>query len=99
MLRTRTLFALLISSIALCNVGVAIAYTSYSYACYSNVCYSNQKYDFKVINVSTADSAGNSKYLKACVAGEEDICWTILNAYPGEVVYLRFDVRNIGNRP
>ena len=93
-MRTRTLFALLISSIALCNVGVAIAYTSYSYACYSN-----QKYEFRVVNVSTVDSAGNSKYLKACIAGEEDIFWTILNAYPGEVVYLRFDVRNTGNRP
>ena len=94
MLRTRTLIALLISSIVLCNVGVAFAYTSYSYACYSN-----QRYDFRVVNVSTVDSAGNSKYLKACIAGEEDICWTILNAYPGEVVYLRFNVQNIGNRP
>jgi hypothetical protein len=83
----------------LCNVGVAIAYTSYSYACYSNVGYSNQKYDFKIINVSTVDSAGkSSRYLKACIVCE-DIIWTIQNAYPGEVVYLRFDVRNTGNKP
>jgi hypothetical protein len=94
MLRTRTLLVLLISSIVLCNVGVAFAFTSYSYACNSN-----QKYEFRVVSVSTVDSTGNSKYLKACVAGDENIFWTIRNAYPGEVVYLRFNVRNIGNRP
>lgn len=93
-MRTRTLFALLISSVVLCNVGVAIAYTSYSYACNSS-----QKYEFSVVSVSTVDSAGSSKYLKACIVGEEGVFWTIQNAYPGEVMYLRFDVRNIGNRP
>jgi uncharacterized membrane protein len=94
MLRTKTLFVLLISSIALCNICVAYACTSYS-----NACYSNQKYEFRVVSVSTADSAKNSKYLKACIAGKEDIIWSIQNAYPGEVVYLRFDVKNTGNKP
>lgn len=92
MLRTKTLLVLLISSIALCNICVVYACTSYSYASYSN-----QKYDFKVLNISTADSAQNTKYLKACIVGE-DIIWSIQNAYPGEVVYLRFDVKNTGNK-
>ena len=94
MLKTRTLLVLLVSSITLCNLGVAFAYTSYSYAC-SN----NQKYDFKALNVVTVDSNNDSKYLKAYIIGEENILWRIQNAYPGEVVYLRFDVKNIGNKP
>jgi hypothetical protein len=88
---SKTLVILLAVCAAMSSVGVA-------YACFGNVGYSPAKYDFKISSVSTADSAGSSKYLKAYIFCQ-DIFWAINNAYPGQVVYLRFNIQNTSNKP